>query len=91
MASIVAELDFFDGLDAETVALLAGCAKNVRYNAGDYIFREAQQADTFYMLRHGSVALELHVPGRQPLVVESVSPGGMLGWSWIVPALSLEL
>lgn len=85
MAAIVGELEFFNGLDDETVSLLAGCAKNVRYNAGDYIFRESQPADTFYMLRHGTVALELHVPGRHPLVVESVAPGGMLGWSWIVP------
>lgn len=85
MAAIVGEMEFFDGLDADTVALLAGCAKNVRYDAGDYIFREAQKADTFYMIRHGSVALELHVPARKPLVVETVASGGMLGWSWIIP------
>jgi len=85
MASIVGEMAFFEGLDSATLELLAGCAKNVRFDAGAYIFRESEQADAFYLVRHGDVALELYVPGRKPLVVETVGSGGMLGWSWISP------
>ncbi|MBB4304888.1 CRP-like cAMP-binding protein [Rhodobium orientis] len=84
MASIIGEVDFFDGLPADTLELLAGCAKNVRFNAGDYIYREGQAADTFYIIRHGSVAVQLHVPGRRPLVIESLTTNEVLGWSWIV-------
>ncbi len=65
--------------------IIAGCAANERFNAGDYIFREGEPADKFYLLRHGNVALEIHTPGREPIIVETLQAGDILGWSWLVP------
>jgi len=33
--------------------VIAGCAKNVRFEAGAYICRENDAADSFYLIRHG--------------------------------------
>jgi CRP/FNR family cyclic AMP-dependent transcriptional regulator len=56
---IIKEHPFFKDLDPKFVALVVGCAKNVRFEAGEYLFREGEQADQFYLVRHGRVALEM--------------------------------
>ncbi|MCC2113926.1 MAG: cyclic nucleotide-binding domain-containing protein [Hyphomicrobiales bacterium] len=85
VSELLKEIDFFREFDAATIELLAGCASNVVFKAGDAIIRENEPADAFFIIRHGDVALEMHVPGREPLVFETLHPGDALGWSWIVP------
>jgi CRP/FNR family cyclic AMP-dependent transcriptional regulator len=80
---VLAETPFLEGLDDERLALLAGCAGNVHFGAGETIFRQGDPADAFYVLRHGSVALETFVPTRGPVVIETIEAGEVLGWSWL--------
>ena len=82
---VLQEHPFFDGMDPGVRELIAGCASNERYRSGDYVFREGGTADKFFLIRHGSVALEVHVPGRDPVIVETLQSGDILGWSWLVP------
>ena len=82
---LLKEHPFFDGFDADALELLAGCAANERFAAGEFIARERSKADKFYVIRHGDVALEIRVPGREPLIIETLHEGEILGWSWIVP------
>jgi CRP/FNR family transcriptional regulator, cyclic AMP receptor protein len=60
---IVLEQPFFSGLGPEFGAAISGCARNLRFAAKDYLFREGEPANEFYLIRHGTVALELHSPG----------------------------
>ena len=76
---------FFHDLDADYLDLIAGCGTNTHFAAGTMIFREGEPADTFYVLRSGKVALEIHVPERGALVIETLGPGELLGWSWLFP------
>ena len=82
---VFAEHPLFQGISAEYSALLAGCAENVVVQAGGYVFREGEPADKFYLLRHGSVSLEVHAPGKEPIIVDTLSAEELLGWSWLVP------
>ena len=44
--------------------LIAGCARNEHFDAGDAtLVREGDPADRFYLIREGRVALEVHAPG----------------------------
>jgi CRP/FNR family cyclic AMP-dependent transcriptional regulator len=79
------EHPFFAGMAPSFVELAAGCAKNVRFDAGQYMFREGEPADWFYLLRHGRAAIEMHVPGRPPLVIQTVEEGQIVGVSWLLP------
>lgn len=85
IGEILAQHPFMEGLNAETVALVAGCAGNVRFAAGEYLFREGGEADSFYLVRQGTVALEMHVPGRESVVFLTLKEGEMLGISWLFP------
>ncbi|TFH87046.1 cyclic nucleotide-binding domain-containing protein [Billgrantia azerbaijanica] len=82
---ILGEHPFFAGLAAEHGRLVAGCARNRRFAAGEYLFREGEAADEFYLIRHGQVALETRVPGRAPLVFATLGEGEIVGASWLLP------
>jgi CRP-like cAMP-binding protein len=82
---VVAESPIFSGLEKAHLELIAGCARNTGFEAGRYLFREGDQADTFYLVRHGRVMLETFVPGRGALTVETVDDGDVVGWSWLFP------
>ncbi len=45
--------------------------------------REGEPAERFWLIRRGMVALELYVPGREPLVIETLEPSDVVGWSWL--------
>jgi CRP/FNR family transcriptional regulator, cyclic AMP receptor protein len=83
LESVLADVPFFDGLDPAKLALLTGCAGNVHFDAGENLFREGDPADTFYIVRHGSVALETFVPARGPVLIETIEAGEVIGWSWL--------
>ena len=82
---ILAEHPFLQGLDPSALALIVGCASNVRFDAGQYLVREGQEANEFYIIREGRVSLEIHVPDRGPVMLQTVVAGGVLGWSWMFP------
>ena len=82
---------FLDGLGDAEVSLLAGCAKNARFHAGDYLLREGDEARTFYLVREGSVSFDIHVPGKPALRVESAMAGDVVGLSWMFPPARVHL
>ncbi len=82
---IIREHPFFAGLDEPFLELVVGCAKNVRFASGQYLFREGGAADQFYLLREGRVALELAAPGRGALSFLTIAEGEVVGVSWLIP------
>ncbi|MGW1911567.1 Crp/Fnr family transcriptional regulator [Streptomyces sp. NPDC002076] len=57
----------------------------VTFEAGSRLFEEGRRADRFWIVRTGTVALDLHVPGRRPALIETLGPGELVGWSWHFP------
>jgi CRP/FNR family transcriptional regulator, cyclic AMP receptor protein len=82
---LVAESPVFAGLDKPSLELIAGCGENTGFEAGQYLFHEGDQADTFYLIRHGRVMVETFVPGRGALTIETIDEGDVVGWSWLFP------
>ncbi len=72
-------------LDLEQVRFLVGCAANVRFRPGEYLVREGELEDKFFLIRQGSVSIEMPRPGGDAAVVETVGPGDVLGISRIAP------
>lgn len=84
LAKLLREHPFFRGMDSAHHDLIAGCAANEQFKPNQYIFHEGGPSDKFYVVRHGSVAIEVYVPGKEPIVVETLQAGDILGWSWVV-------
>jgi CRP/FNR family transcriptional regulator, cyclic AMP receptor protein len=85
LEDILARHPFAQDMPRQALDTLTGCCSNAVYHPGDYIFREDEPADHFYLIRHGLVALEIHVPQGPPIVVETLETGEIFGWSWLVP------
>ena len=82
---IIAEHPYLSGIDPQWIELLSGCAANRKYEAGSYIFREGQEANEFFLIRSGRIAVEMAMPNHDPITVATVLDGDVLGWSWLLP------
>jgi CRP-like cAMP-binding protein len=77
---------FLKGLTEKHLALLTGCAENLRFEANQYLFEAGGPAEHFYLVREGRVALELpRARHGKAMVLQTVDAGGVVGWSWLVP------
>ncbi len=81
----LSEHPFLKDLKDEYLKLLVGCAKNVSYKPGEFIFRQGEEANEFYLIREGCVLVELFVPNRGAVTIKTLREGDVLGWSWLVP------
>lgn len=85
LEKILAEHRFLTGMAPEHVHLIVGCASNVRFEAGQYLFREGDQANKFYFIRQGKIAVEIRAPAKGSIVIQTLGEGEVLGWSWLIP------
>jgi CRP/FNR family transcriptional regulator, cyclic AMP receptor protein len=83
--AILADHPFFSGLPAEHSQLIAGCASMARFDKGELICSAGEAAEHFYLIRHGKVALEIIVPGRGRVPIQTVGEDEVLGSSWLFP------
>ncbi len=83
--ALLKELPFFAALAPEQYRFISSCARNRRFDAGQYLFRESAPADEFLVIRHGKVALEIVVPGQAPIVIATLHQGDVVGAAWMVP------
>ncbi|MGZ4962163.1 MAG: cyclic nucleotide-binding domain-containing protein [Limisphaerales bacterium] len=82
---IIRQHPFFHGLEERHMELIVGCAKNVRFEQSQSVFNAGGPADQFYLIREGLVAVQVLVPQRGPVTVQTVEAGDVLGWSWLFP------
>ncbi|MGW5036740.1 cyclic nucleotide-binding domain-containing protein [Streptomyces parvulus] len=73
------------GLPTEHRERLLRAAREVSFAAGARLFEEGGRADRFWIVRTGSVTLDLCVPGRRAAVIESLGHGELVGWAWHFP------
>ena len=83
--TILQGVPLFQGLTPAQLELIAGCGSNVRFSEGELLFRDGDEANTFYVVRHGSIALETFVPARGAVTIETLEAGEVVGWSWLFP------
>ena len=86
--TLLLEHPFVKGMDRAHIELITGCASNVRFDPGQWIFRENEEANEFYIIRQGKVALEVYSPERGGLMIDTLGEGDVLGWSWLIPPYS---
>lgn len=75
---------FFSGMSERHLTLLTGCARPMEYGPGEFLCREGEPAEHFYVLLAGRVAVETHAPPLGTLALASVGAGEVLGADWLV-------
>ena len=76
---------FLAGMDASHLETILRGSSQRQFEPGDILFREGDPANTLYLIESGRVALEASPVGREPTLIQTVSGGDVLGWSWLFP------
>jgi len=84
-AALLGSEPFLTGMATPQLARLAKAARTVAFDADRRIFEQDGSAGRFWLIRTGAVALDVRVPGQTALVVETLRPRAVLGWSWLFP------
>lgn len=79
------EHPFFHGFTAAQLQELVECGRDVRFEQGEFLFREGDEATNLYVLREGRIRIEIHDARQGAVGVQTVERGDVLGWSWLVP------
>lgn len=85
MATRVALHPFLAGLNRTQLVLLTDCAISIRFQPGDIVLCEGDRADRFFLIETGKAVLESGKNHREPVVVDTIGAGDLLGWSWMFP------
>jgi CRP-like cAMP-binding protein len=79
----IAAHPFMREIPAKHIEVLAHCAMEVSFHAGELIFRQGDPANRFYLLQSGKVQLE--ASNGRSVIVQTIGGGDVLGWSWLFP------
>ena len=74
---------FLKGMSRHHIELLALCAVPTEFDPGQTIFLEGEPASGFYLVETGKVVLEGKTSDGRQVVIDTVSAGEPLGWSWL--------
>jgi CRP/FNR family transcriptional regulator, cyclic AMP receptor protein len=76
---------FVAGMSDDHIARLDRVSRYISVPARHRLFDEGGTADRFWLIEAGQVALDLHVPGQGPVIIETLGRGDVIGWSWLFP------
>src|SRR5690349_1335136 len=61
-----------------------------RFKPGQWIFRQGDPADRFYLILEGKVSIESEVKERGMSPIRTLGPGADLGWAWLFPPYQMH-
>lgn len=78
---------FFNSVPPEHLEHLLKNAREVEYQSGQFLFREGEPANRFFLVQSGRVELVAgpHPSGKR---IQMIGPGEAMGWSWLFPPFS---
>jgi CRP-like cAMP-binding protein len=85
LEQMLAEHEFMEGMPAEYLARIAAFSRLKVCQPDEYLFKNGDDADCFYLIRDGLIAIEVYHEARGALVVQTLESGKVVGWSWLVP------
>lgn len=72
-------------LSDEQRAAVAEVSSNVTFAAGRRLFEEGHPARKCWLIRSGEIGLDTEFPGAGRRTIQTLGPGDVVGWSWLVP------
>jgi CRP-like cAMP-binding protein len=74
-----------DGLSDWQLERLAAHGHRSMFHAGCRIFHEGEPAERMWLIVAGKVVVDTRTAEDEQAVVDTLGPGAMLGWSWLLP------
>ena len=83
---IIAAHPFTKDLEPRFIQLLTERAKLEHFRPDQPLFDEGFEADKFYLVRSGQIAIQVFVPGQGTTTIQTITAGECVGWSWLFPS-----
>ena len=90
LLALIAQQPFFKGLSEPHLRLLADSAMITEFKAGQWIYRQDDPANRFYLILNGNVLIESEVKERGMIPIRTLGPGDDLAWAWLFPPYSMH-
>jgi CRP-like cAMP-binding protein len=74
---------FFAGMSKRFLREIEPFATAIHFPEGEFVFREGDRANCFFLIVDGKIALQSEARGRGTIVIETIESGQALGWSWL--------
>ncbi len=82
----------FKGMDEASIAWLASCARERRYEAGDFLLQTGKPANHLFLMVRGRVNIEAPPAGEKgAIIIQTLADGDTVGWSWMLPPYTWNL
>ena len=85
---ILKPLSFFEELSSAMIERLAAIAELRIHTAGDYLNQKNRDATYFYIILEGEVSLEVESLTGKMVRLETIAPGGAIGFSSLIESES---
>lgn len=82
--ALLSETPFLRGLEEKHLARLHGIASVKDVPENSLLFKMNAPADQCFIICEGHVSLEVYDSGEGPRPLETLGPGSVLGWSWLI-------
>lgn len=90
LLTLVAQQPFFKEMSEHLIRLLADSIMEVRFEPGDWLFRQGDPANRFYLILEGKVMIESEVKELGMVPIRTLGPGDDLAWAWLFPPYQMH-
>lgn len=85
LVRLLMQHEFFRDLAPEVVEFLAANGRITNLGKDETLFEHGQIAERFYLIRAGRITVGVPAIEGPSLEVQTLGPGEVLGWSWLIP------
>jgi CRP/FNR family transcriptional regulator, cyclic AMP receptor protein len=75
---------FLKGMREQHLRSLSEVAMRANFAEGEWIFREGERADRFYLIEEGSAIITARMRTNSQIVIQTLGPGDAVGWAWLI-------
>jgi CRP/FNR family cyclic AMP-dependent transcriptional regulator len=90
LLALVAQQPFFKGMSGHLIQHLADSILEMQFEPGQWLFRQGDPANRFYLILKGKVLIESEVKELGMVPIRTLGPGDDLGWAWLFPPYQMH-
>ena len=76
--------EFFSEFNDDVLKFLCECSSSREIKKGQILFRLGEKADKFYVVRKGSISIQMPAIMGPTVDIQTLGKDQVLGWSWLI-------
>jgi len=77
-------MNFWQHLNPTQIEKIHSISTSLKAKEGEILAHEGDKAESFFIVLDGEISICNHVPKKGSKILETLGPGEMIGWSWLL-------